>query len=181
MEEEKKETKKDNIQHKIKEQTEKKINDILTQGVQAGNIDMLYKLVDIHKDIANEEYWKNKEEVMEMNYRDYGEDGYGRRGVPGTGRGRYRDGSYGRRGVPGSGRGRYRGNYAMDEMMENYENYNEANEESMRGNYGAEGEMVKSVEGIMKNIYEIVEELSDTEVPEVEKIIKRYAKKISEM
>ena len=55
MEEEKKETKKDNIQHKIKEQTEKKINDILTQGVQAGNIDMLYKLVDIHKDIANEE------------------------------------------------------------------------------------------------------------------------------
>ena len=41
--------------------------------------------------------------------------------------------------------------------------------------------MVKSVEGIMKNIYEIVEELSETNSPDVEQIIKKYARKISEM
>ena len=122
-----------------------------------------------------------KKEDLNRGYNEYDEGSYGRRGIPGTGRGRYRDGSYGRRGVPGSGRGRYRGDYVMEEMMEHYGNYSEANEESMRGNYGAEGEMVRSVEGIMKNIYEIVEELSETEVPEVEHIIKRYAKKISEM
>ena len=115
-------------------------------------------------------------------YRDYGEDyNYGRRGVPGSGRGRYSEGSYGRRGVPGTGRGRYRGDYAIEEMRDHYMDYNDASEETMRGNYGAEGEIVKSVEGIMKNIYEIVEELSETNSPDVEQIIKKYAKKISEM
>lgn len=108
-----------------------------------------------------------------MNYRTrmYGDE-YGRRGVPGTGR-RYR-GDYGRR-------GRYRGDYAIDEMQEHYNNYSEANEEVDSGNYGAEGEMVKSVEGIMKNVYEIVQELAETDNPEVMQIIKRYAHKIDEM
>lgn len=115
-----------------------------------------------------------------MNYRTrpYGGDyEYGRRGVPGTGR-RYR-GEYGRRGVPGTGR--YRGEYAIDEIQEHYNNYSEANEEMDNGNYGAEGEMVKSVEGIMKNVYEIVQELGETDSPEVMQIIKRYAHKIEEM
>lgn len=156
------------MNEKLLKEVELKIEQILSEGIQSENLNYLDKLVDIHKDIKNEEYWEKKKEVIDMNYREYG-----RRGIPGT--------VYGRRGVPGSGRGRYRGYYPMEEMMEHYGNYSEANEESMRGNYGAEGEMVKSVEGIMKNIYEIVEELSETEVPEVEHIIKRYAKKISEM
>ena len=172
---------KNNANKMLKEKVEDKIQEILVKnGITSENVDYLGKLMDIHKDLQEEECLKKKEE-LEMRYSEYDEANYGRRGVPGTGRGRYREGAYGRRGVPGTGRGRYRGNYAMDEMMENYENYSEASEESMRGNYGAEGEMVKSVEGIMKNIYEIVEELSETEVPEVEHIIKRYAKKISEM
>lgn len=172
---------KNNANKMLKEKVEDKIQEILVKnGITSENVDYLGKLMDIHKDLQEEECLKKKEE-LEMRYSEYDEANYGRRGVPGTGRGRYREGAYGRRGVPGTGRGRYRGNYAMDEMMENYENYSEASEESMRGNYGAESEMVKSVEGIMKNIYEIVEELSETEVPEVEHIIKKYAKKISEM
>lgn len=172
---------KNNANKMLKEKVEDKIQEILVKnGITSENVDYLGKLMDIHKDLQEEECLKKKEE-LEMRYSEYDEANYGRRGVPGSGRGRYREGAYGRRGVPGTGRGRYRGNYAMDEMMENYENYSEASEESMRGNYGAEGEMVKSVEGIMKNIYEIVEELSETEVPEVEHIIKKYAKKISEM
>lgn len=171
---EEKEIQEDNINKILYKKVEDKIQEILTiNGITLENIDYISKLVDIEKDI--------KKEDLEMRYSEYDEGSYGRRGVPGSGRGRYREGSYGRRGVPGSGRGRYRGYYPMEEMMEHYGNYSEANEESMRGNYGAEGEMVKSVEGIMKNIYEIVEELSETEVPEVEHIIKRYAKKISEM
>ena len=171
---EEKEIQEDNINNILYKKVEDKIQEILTiNGITLENIDYISKLVDIEKDI--------KKEDLEMRYSEYDEGSYGRRGVPGSGRGRYREGSYGRRGVPGSGRGRYRGYYPMEEMMEHYGNYSEANEESMRGNYGAEGEMVKSVEGIMKNIYEIVEELSETEVPEVEHIIKRYAKKISEM
>lgn len=172
---------KNNANKMLKEKVEDKIQEILVKnGITSENVDYLGKLMDIHKDLQEEECLKKKED-LDMRYNEYDEGSYGRRGVPGTGRSRYRESAYGRRGVPGTGRGRYRGDYAMEEMMEHYDNYNEANEESMRGNYGAEGEMVKSVEGIMKNIYEIVEELSETEVPEVEHIIKRYAKKISEM
>lgn len=112
-----------------------------------------------------------------MRYNDYND--YGRRGVPGTGR-RYR-GEYGRRGVKGTGRGRYNGEDAMDEMMEHYGNYSDASYEAERGNYGAENEMVKSVEGIMQNICEIVEELAETGNPEVMKVIKKHSQKISEM
>lgn len=180
MEEENKEIemtsqeKTEKMQKDVKCETERIINKIVDNGLEIENVDLLGKLIDIHKDLSNEEYWKKKEEVYEMRYDDYND--YGRRGMPGTGRGRY-----GRRGVPGTGRGRYRGETPMDEMHEHYDNYNEAYEEMDRGNYGAEGEMVKSVEGIMKNVYEIVEELSDANTPEVTTIIKRYAKKISEM
>lgn len=161
---------------KLKELVAKGINNIIEDGIQADEIDTLGKLVDIHKDLANEEYWQKKKEDINMryNYDEYNE--YGRRGVPGTGRR-----NYGRRGVPGTGRGRYRGEDTIEEMQEMYDNYNEANEEVNRGNYGAENDMVKSVDGIMRNICEIVEELADSGNPEVMHIIKKHTKKISEM
>ena len=172
MEEEKKETKKDNIQHKIKEQTEKKINDILTQGVQAGNIDMLYKLVDIHKDIANEEYWKNKEEVMEMNYREYGNydmESYGRRQR--DSRGRYME-----RGRRNSGN-MYRGHEMLDEMQEHYGNYSEN-----RDTYGNKQGTIKSLEYMLESVVDFVEMLKEDATSQEEmQIIKKYTKEISEM
>lgn len=172
---------KNNANKMLKEKVEDKIQEILVKnGITSENVDYLGKLMDIHKDLQEEECLKKKED-LDMRYNEYDEDSYGRRGVPGTGRSRYRESAYGRRGVPGTGRGRYRGYYPMEEMMEHYGNYSEANEESMRGNYGAEGEMVKSVEGIMKNIYEIVEELSEADSPEVMHIIKKYSRKINEM
>lgn len=167
---------------KIKEQVEQQIKNISEEGVQIGNIEYLCKLIDVHKDIANEEYWKVKEEVYKMRYNDYNDyneyEGYGRRGVPGTGR-RYR--GYGRRGVKGTGRGRYRGEEAMEEMQEHFENYSEASEEFNEGNYGAEGGMIKSVEGIMENVYKIVEEIGESGNPEVMHIIKKYSKKMGEI
>lgn len=176
--EEKQEMKKmEKMEEKVIKQVTEKINTIVEEGITPENLDALGKLIDIHKDLANEEYWKKKEEVYQMRYNDYDDYGeYGRRGVPGTGRGRY-----GRRGVPGTGRGRYRGEDVMDEMQEHYGIYSEASEEMNRGNYGAESGMVKSAEGIMKNIYEIIEELCESDSPEVARVIKKYAKKISEM
>ena len=147
MEEEKKVEEKTFIE-KIKEATEKKIEELLQQGLSQSNIDYLYKVVDIHKDISNEEYWKKKEENM-MRYSGYNEggygaysEGYGARGVPGTGR--YSEGgSYGRRGVKGTGRGRYRGEEMMDEMAYHYGNYSEG------GQYGGEQETLKSLDYMM--------------------------------
>lgn len=47
----------------LKELVETELKEILNIGIQEDNIDNLGKLVDIHKDIANEEYWNKKEEV----------------------------------------------------------------------------------------------------------------------
>ncbi|MBR2492008.1 MAG: hypothetical protein IKB64_00890 [Paludibacteraceae bacterium] len=72
MEEEKKEQvekQEKTLTEKLKEVVEAKIEKLLETGIQAGNADYLYKLVDIHKDIENEEYWKIKKEVLENDVR----------------------------------------------------------------------------------------------------------------
>lgn len=53
------------MNEKVKEEVEKIINSITEEGIQTSNIDYLYKLIDIHKDLANEEYWQKKKEVMQ--------------------------------------------------------------------------------------------------------------------
>lgn len=69
MEEEKEKEKKEEnkkektIREEIKEEVEKQICYILQEGVQPSNYEALYELVDIHKDIENEEYWEIKKEV----------------------------------------------------------------------------------------------------------------------
>lgn len=118
------------------------------------------------------------------NYNEGGYSGYGEGSNYGR-RGNYREGSYGRRGVDS----RYRGNYGhypmmdrMDAMREMYMNYNEGREQYGRGNYGGgEDEMIQATEGIMKNITEIVEELADSQNPQVMQIIQKHTKKMMEM
>lgn len=158
------------MEEKIIEKITEKINKIAEEGINVENLETLEKLINIHKNLSNEKYWEIKEEVYKMKYNNYDNyDEYNRRG------------RYGRRGVPGSGRGRYRGEYAIDEMQDHYMNYNESVDEMDRGNYGAESNMLKSVDAIMKNICEIVEELAESDNPEVMRIIKKHAKKIEEM
>lgn len=143
------------FQEKVKEQVEKLVEKLLENELQTENIEYLYTLVDIHKDIENEEYWKEK---IKMRYRgNYGDESYnegnsyGRRGVAGTGRGRYRDGgSYGRRGVDA----KYRGEDALDEMAYHYGNYHDSN------SYGAkEDSSYKMIECFKDFGYSIAEEL----------------------
>ena len=183
--EENKETKKDEkIIDKLKEETEKLICNILEQGINENNLDYLYKVVDIHKDISNEEYWKQKEE-NEMygnygrdSYGEYNEGGsYGRRGVPGTGRGRYSEGSYGRRGVPGTGRGRYRGEEMMDEMAYHYGNYSEGMQ-----SYGADQETMKSFKYMLKAFKDYYKHLKEEASSQEEvRMLEEVAREISEM
>lgn len=128
-----------NINAKVLEKVEKAIESTIENGVQTGNADYLYKLVDIHKDIYEEEYYKSEKEEKEM-YRDYGDySGYGRRGVPGSGRGRYR---------------RYRGEDALDEMKYHYGNYMDS------GNYGEkEDSSMKMINCFKEFGFSIAEEL----------------------
>lgn len=132
------------LQQEVKEKVEQSIKNILKDGIQTTNIDNLYKLVDIHKDMANEEYWKENKE-MRYGYGNYNEgnygESYGRRGVPGTGRGRYRE-SYGTRGVDA----KYRGEEIMDDMYQAYQEYSEGKE-----NYGADKQTLESFKYMVKS------------------------------
>lgn len=60
---------KQSITEKVKNLVETKIEKLMETGIQVGNIDYFYKLIDIHKDIENEEYWKIKKEVLENDVR----------------------------------------------------------------------------------------------------------------
>ena len=167
---------------KLKKEVEEKIEKTLENGIDENNIVYIYRLIDIHKDIENEDYWKKKEE--KIMYGNYGEDysAYGRRGVPGTGRGRYSEGSYGRRGVPGTGRGRYRGEDMIEDMHESYNDYTDNKEEYGRGNYGAKEDTIKSLDYMLKSVVQFMQMLEEDATSEEEmQLIKKYSRKISEM
>ena len=175
QETEKKETK---ILDKLKEETDKSMKRVLEQGVQTNNIDFLYKMIDVKKDIAEIE--KEEQEMMYGNYDNYGryDDmsyGGGRRR---DSKGRYMEGSsYGRRGVPGTGRGRYRGEEMMDEMAYHYGNYNEGREQ-----YGADEETIKSFKYMLKSFKDYYKHLKQEASSQQEvKMLEDVAREISEM
>ena len=171
MEEENKiEETKEDVLVKTKSEVERIIKQITESGLQTANVELLYKLIDIHKDIENEKYWKEKEE--NMMYRDY--DNYGG-GRSRDSRGRYME-SYGRRGVPGTGRGRYRGYDMIEEMGEYYGNYSEG-----RDTYGNDRETEKSFDKMLQSLedftYLIMQEADSQD--KIEKV-RKTARKISE-
>lgn len=167
----------------LRELVETELKNALTMGIQPENIDNIGKLVDIHKDIENEKYWKKKEEVYKMRYRgeygdeygyEYGTEGYGAES---------RMSSYGRRGVPGTGRGRrYRGPEGkMHEAMEHYGRYSAASEAADMGNYGAEQDSMKSLDCMLKCVCMFMDMLEEEAgSPEEKQMIKKYKRKISE-
>lgn len=172
QEAEKKEMK---VLDKLKEETDKSMKRVLEQGVQTNNVDFLYKMIDIKKDIAEIE--KEEQEMMYGNYGRYDDMSYsgGRRR---DSRGRYMEGgSYGRRGVPGTGRGRYRGEEMMDEMAYHYGNYNEGREQ-----YGADEETMKSFKYMLKSFKDYYKHLKDEASSQQEvKMLEDVAREISEM
>ena len=178
QETEKKETK---VLDKLKEETDKSMKRVLEQGVQTNNVDFLYKMIDIKKDIAEIE-----KEEQEMMYGNYGRGSYGEYSEGGNysggrrrdSRGRYMEsGSYGRRGVPGTGRGRYRGEEMMDEMAYHYGNYNEGREQ-----YGADEETMKSFKYMLKSFKDYYKHLKEEASSQQEvKMLEDVAREISEM
>lgn len=130
MEEEKKQPEEKKVIDKVTEEVDKSIKRIIEQGVQTNNIDFLYKMIDVKKDIAEIE--KEEQEMMYSNYGNYGREDEmmysgGRRR---DSRGRYMEGSsYGRRGYDT----KYRGHDMLDEMNYSYGAYSDNNE---YGNYG---------------------------------------------
>ena len=180
MQEEKKQAEEKSVIDKVTEEVDKSIKRIMEQGVQTNNIDFLYKMIDVKKDIAEIE--KEEQEMMYGNYGNY--DNYGEydRSYGGgrrrDSRGRYMEGgSYGRRGVKGTGRGRYRGEEMMDEMMYHYGNYSEGREQ-----YGADSETLKSFEYMLKSFKDYYKHLKqEASSPQEVKMLEQTAEEMLEM
>lgn len=175
-EENKSEETKEDVLIKTKSEVERIIKQITENGLQTANVELLYKLIDIHKDIENEKYWKEKEEESMYRGRDYFMDDSYNGGRSRDSRGRYMDGSYGRRGVPGTGRGRYRGYDMIEEMGEHYGDYSEG-----RDTYGNDRETEKSFDKMLQSLedftYLIMQEADSQD--KIEKV-RKTARKISE-
>ena len=160
---------------KVKSIVMKELEKFSGDELNGDELDVLYKLVDIHKDLENIDYWNVKKEVMKMRYNGYGD----------YSEGGYR-GNYGRRGVPGTGRGRYRG-YSegedmLDEMKEHYGAYSESMGAYSRGNYSAGQDGMKSLENAMELFTEFTQKMiQEAESPEEKQIIRKYLRKISQM
>lgn len=173
------------MRNKVIEKVEDVICSLTEDGIEHNDLDDLGKLVDIHKDLKNEEYWEEKEEhyMRIRGYEDYDNDSYGRRGVKGTGRySRYRGEEYGR-GRSRDSRGRYRGHDMIDDMYDHYGRYNDRKEEYRRGgHYGAKDDSIESLEKTMKAVYELICVISEeADSPDEMEVITKYARKISEL
>ena len=112
----------------------------------------------------------------------YNEGGYGR-GGGGYGEGGYGayEGEYGRRGVPGSGRGRYNNRMRehMDQMMSGMDQYEYGRERYQYGG-GDEGRMQEGLEKLMYALCMFVESAMDfAETPQEKEIIRKHVQKIS--
>ena len=159
----------------VKSIIQKEIEQIACKELDTDTLDTLYKLVDIDKDLENIDYWNVKKEVMQMRYEDYG----------GYSEGRY--GNYGRRGVPGSGRGRYRGGYSegeemLEDMRDNYGAYSESMSAYNRGNYNAGKDGMKALEDTMELFTEFTQKMiQEAESPEEKQIIRKYLRKVGQM
>lgn len=122
------------IQTKLTEQVENKLKQIANEQINSSNIDILYKAIDIYKDIK---------EVENMN--NYGYGNYGRPGYD----------SYGRRGVDM----KYKGEEALGRMSGEYGRYSES---YGRFGHGEESDrsfhyMVEALKDFIKVLYEEAE------------------------
>ena len=158
---------------KAKEEVEKLIKQVTESGLQVANVELLYKLIDIHKDIENEKYWKEKEEESMYRGRDYFMDDSYNGGRSRDSRGRYMD-SYGR--YTTSRKENYRGREMINDIDDNYGRYNEAK------TYGDRGSSTKSLEYMLESIVCFVEMLQEDATNQDEMdLIRKYTRKISEM
>lgn len=147
----------------IKSEIEKILGDISNEGVNQSNVDYIFKLVDIHKDLNQEDYW----EVKKMYYRDSRRYDYDRDDMS-YGRGRRRD-----------SRGRYKGHDMIDEMSDYYGKYMETRDGR---SYGGREDSIKSLDYMMASAYDFICMLEqDAKSDEEMDIIRKYARKISEL
>lgn len=163
---------------KIKELVEQSIKNIEETGIDTDNVNTLNTLMNIYKNINDNEYLKSQKEALTMRYRnDYNEDFGARRR---DSRGRYMRGDrdmdrrYSHHRMPID---------YFERMMDGYEGYMDGMEEYNRGgSYGAKDKGLEALEYMLDGFVCFFENLQESmDSPEEVELIKKYARKIKEM
>lgn len=158
------------LEKKLLKETEESLKTMLNDGITDSNLDYIYKLVDIHKDL------KEEESMNYGNYNGYGNYGnnygnYGRRaGYDSYGRDSYGEyGNYGRRGYDA----KYRGEDEIDRMHSEYGRYMDSRER-----YGAGEETDKSFHYMVKSLEDFIKVLhEEAETPQQKQMLNETLQK----
>ena len=138
---------------KILNTTNEYLEQVGNDGLNSTDIDYLFKVVDIYKDMKEVECMNN----------------YGRYDA---------HGDYGRRGVDA----RYRGDSYMEGMSGSYRAYEESRNEYNNGNYRAKEDGLKELEYMLHSLVKFAKTIKEeANSPEEQEIVRRHFMKISEM
>lgn len=145
------------LEKKLLKETEETLKTMLNDGITDGNLEYIYKLVDIHKDLKEEESMNYGNYNGYGNYGagGYGNYGYGNYNGRGPSRGAYGEGSYGenygRRGYDS----KYRGEDELERMHGEYGRYMESR------SYGDGEESSKSFHYMVKALEDFIRVLEE--------------------
>ena len=146
------------MEEEVIKKTKEQIKQIIDEDINPNNIEHLYKLVDIYKDMK---------EVECMNYGNYGTY-YGNRGYDS-----YNGMNYGARGRDM----RYRGHEHLDRMYDDYGRYMEG-----RSRYGANEDTKRSLQYMLKSMEDFARMLKEEAQSQEEvMMIKETAQRIAQM
>lgn len=157
----------------VKEKTETMVKNILNNDeIPFEKVKILGELIDIHKDMCEEEKYEEEINMRYSNYGTYGNEPYGRRMR--DSRGRYMEnGNYGRKGVDS----RYRGEQMLDDIQQSYQEYSEGKEM-----YGTDSNTMKALEYMLKLDKKFIEMLEqDAQTPEEKELIREHKMEMAEM
>lgn len=167
------------LEKKLLKETEESLKTMISEGITDSNLDYIYKLVDIHKDLKEEESMNYGNYSGYGNYgvNNYGNYGYGNYNGRGPSRGAYGESSYGenygRRGIDS----KYRGYGHLDRMYNEYGNYSYGRE-----NYGANEDTKKSLKYMLESMEDFARMLKEEAQSQEEvQMIRETAQRIAQM
>lgn len=154
--------------YKICTMLENELSRISDKGLTTANIEVMYKLIDMYKDIKNVEYWDSKMEGYSNTYGgDYsGNDSYGRHYV----RGHYSRDGYSRA-------------YDNDSSMANYDRYMDE-KRRYRSNKSSDCKerVMESLNDYMDSFVQKMESMADeADCAEERQTIEKYINKIKQV
>lgn len=178
------------MSYKLMQNIKDELDKIAEKGLNTGNLETAYKLIDMLKDMENVEYWKCKEEYYST-VQEQMEGGYSQNGDYSQRRSRDSMGRYSRadgmmpdydRGSSYARRGEHyvRGHYSRANGPDPYDQYMETKQSYRNGkSEDCKRRMLAALEEHMDALTEELGDMSrDSDCKEEREVMKRYIEKL---